>query len=241
MSIILGTHVHPASGDAERRQQNGLDSLRSLRNVVRINLQFHERVDLRDAEGFETHPVLRQDSRTVSGRHGVRKPIVSEMFQRLAEQAVGRGHRYFGFVNSDIVVAQEAIELAGAGKPATIFSRMDFDGPTGNSLGMLIYGADLFIVDAPWWLSKRRLFRPYVVGDSCWDNVYTAQLLCHADGVLLNRRPLIRHERHEAAWRDSPFAGYNHFLAALDASYFSLWAGYIHHLRELRGRNSFAS
>src|SRR5207302_4700357 len=96
----------------------------------------------------------------------------------------------------------------------------------------------LFIVDAGWWLSKRRLFRPYVVGESCWDNVYAAQLLVHADAVLLNRRPLIRHEHHEAVWQDSPFADYNHFLAALDAPYFSLWAGYIHHLTELRARNA---
>src|SRR5205814_1189457 len=81
-----GTHVHPATGEAERRQQNGLQSLRSLRNVVPMNLQFHDRVDLRNADGLETHPVLRQDSRTVSGRDGVRKPVVSEMFQRLAEE-----------------------------------------------------------------------------------------------------------------------------------------------------------
>ncbi len=239
MTIVLGTHVHPATGAAERRQQNGLQSLRSLRNVVLMNLQFHDRVNLRSADGFETCPVLRQDSQIVSGRDGVRKPIVSEMFQRLAEHARGQDCRYFGFVNSDILVGQEAIELAcGGGKQATIFSRMDFDGPTGRDLGMLIYGADLFIVDAQWWLIRRRLFRSYVVGESCWDNVYAAQLLCHADAVLLNRRPLIRHERHEGAWRDSPFAGYNHFLAALDACYFSHWARYIHHLTELRTQSA---
>lgn len=238
MSIVLGTHVYPATGEGQRRQQNALRALGSLQNVVRINLQFHDRAQLCPAEGFETCPVLQQDSQTLSGRMGLRKPIVSEMFQRLAEQAQQKGCRYFGFVNSDIVVGPEAIELALGGKQATIFSRLDFDGATGRSLGMLIYGTDLFIVDARWWLSKRRLFRPYIVGESCWDNVYAAQLLCHADALLLNRRPLIWHEQHEAVWRDSPFAGYNHFLAALDAPYFSLWAGYIHHLTDLRARNA---
>src|SRR5689334_19829155 len=118
MSIILGTHVHPATGEAERRQQNGLESLRSLRNIALLNLQFHDRDRLRHADGFETHSVLRQDSRTLSGRGGVRKPIVSEMFCWLAQEALRRGQRYFALVNSDILVTQEAIELALDGKPA---------------------------------------------------------------------------------------------------------------------------
>src|SRR5260370_3796865 len=142
MTIVLGTHVYPATGAVERRQQNGLQSLRSLRHVVLMNLQFYDRVNLRSADGFETCPVLRQDSQIVSGRDGVRKPIVSEMFQRLAEHARGQDCRYFGFVNSDILVGQEAIELAcGGGKQATIFSRMALAGPKGRDFGLRSHGA----------------------------------------------------------------------------------------------------
>ncbi len=87
------------------------------------------------------------------------------------------------------------------------------------------------MVSVQWWQRNRSRFRPYILGEACWDNVYTAVMMCHSDGVLLNRDPLILHERHAAAWRDTtPEARYNGLLAALDARYFDLWSQYWHRL-----------
>lgn len=200
-----------------------------------VNLQFADRANLEELPGFDTLALLRQDSIAVTGRTGVRKPVVSELFTRLAEAAVERGARYFGFTNSDILFTPAAIERVKQGdRTAYVFARTDFEERTERDSAPLIYGTDTFIVEAAWWRLHGRRFRPYVVGEGCWDNVYTAQLLCWAGGVLLNREPLMRHEAHAGVWRNSPFAEHNGYLAALDRIYFTRWVIYADRLERLR-------
>lgn len=233
--MLVGTHVHPASGDAARRQRRALDALRDVSPIAPVNLQFADRRDLQEVDGFETTPVLRQDSNRITGRDGIRKPIVSEMFTRLAEVAAGRGIRCFAFTNSDIVFTPAAFDCVARGAHNVYaFSRTDFEAETGRDIGPLVHGADVFAVDARWWLDHHSRFRPYIVGEGVWDNVYTAQLLCWAGGVLLNRDPLVRHESHPIVWRDSPFAEHNGILGALDRMYFSRWVMYANRLEQMR-------
>lgn len=236
--ILLGVNAHPAAGDAARRQAGAAESLRRLRGVRLANVQWVDEVH--EAPGFETLAVLRGDSRTASGCDGPRKPLVSEAFDALAEAAAARGCRWFGYANSDIQVTQAAVDrVAALGLEAYAFSRMDFDAETGRDLGLVLNGIDLFVVGVEWWRANRRRFRPYVGGEPVWDNVYTSLLLCHARGVLLNREPLVRHERHPAsAWGRSPFAAYIALLAARDRPYFTLWAHYHDALLRLRERGA---
>ena len=191
-SLLFGTNIHPATGDAARRQIRAMAVLRDLSPMSPVNLQFADRGDLQEFDGFDTLFVLQQDSNRVSGRPGVRKPVVNELFTRLAEAAVERDARYFGFTNSDIVFTPAAIERVQQGdRPAYLFARTDFDPGTERDTRPLIYGTDVFVVETTWWLSHQQQFRPYIVGEGCWDNVYTAQLLCWAGGLLLNREPLV--------------------------------------------------
>ena len=234
-AVIVGTHVHPASGDAARRQRRALDALRDASPITPVNLQFADRRGLQEVDGLETTPLLRQDSNGITGRAGTRKPIVSELFTRLAELAVARGLRCFVYTNSDIVFSRAAFDhMTGGGHNAYVLSRTDVAADTGRDIGPLVHGADVFAVDARWWLANRRRFRPYIVGESVWDNVYTAQLLCWAGGVLLNRDPLVRHESHPIVWGDSPFAEHNGILGALDRMYFSRWVMYVGRLERMR-------
>jgi len=227
--------VHPAEGNAARRQRRAMTILRGVSPRPPVNLQFRDRRSLQDVEGFETLAVLDHDATTVSGRAGVRKPLVSEMFTRLAERAASVGARYFAFTNSDIIFTPAAIERVLRGDHRVYaFSRTDVDAGTELDLSPLLHGVDAFAVEARWWLDHRSRFRPYVVGESLWDNVYAAQLLCWAGGVLLNREPLVRHEVHAIVWKDSPFAEHNGILAALDRMYFSRWVLYANRLDTLR-------
>jgi hypothetical protein len=60
-------------------------------------------------------------------------------------------------------------------------------------------------------------------------------LLCHASGVIENRRPLVRHERHARGPMISAcFGEYTRLQGALDALYFSLWCRYWARLTTLR-------
>jgi hypothetical protein len=74
--------------------------------------------------------------------------------------------------------------------------------------------------------ANRWRFRPYILGEACWDNVYAALLMCHGNGRLVNRDAVIRHEKHGTIWGDGAFAEYNSLLASFDARYFTLWATY---------------
>jgi hypothetical protein len=240
MSLLLGVNAFAAGGDAARRQSAALESWRGLEGVRLANLGWPD--DVLAVDGFATHPVLRGDSRTASGRPGPRKPIVSELFDRLATIATAEGCRWFAYANSDIAWTQAAVDaVVRGGRQGYALSRGDVDPRTGEVVEMVTAGVDAFVVDVAWWGANRRRFRAYVGGEPIWDNVYAAVLLAHGDGVLLNREPLLRHERHPAGdWGGSPYAHYLAYLAALDSLYFSRWAGYHHRLLELRARGATA-
>lgn len=238
MTVLLGTNAFAASGDAGRRQSAALASWRALSGVRLANLQWPD--ESFEVDGFRRYPALRLDSRLVSRRGGPRKPIVSEAFDRLAEIAERQGCRWFVYANSDVHLTQAAIDrIVAEGRDGIAFSRMDFDGATGFDLGIETAGIDAFAVSVDWWRANRRRFRAYPGGEPVWDNVYAALLLCHGDAVVLNREPLVRHERHGAGpWGASPFADYVHYLAAMDRPYFSLWARYHWELAEMRARGA---
>ncbi|HEU4557588.1 MAG TPA: hypothetical protein VFS20_07050 [Longimicrobium sp.] len=238
MSLLLGVNAFAGSGEGARRQGHALERWRALRGVHLANLQWGDEVF--ELDGFETHAVLREDSRTFTGQPGPRKPVVSEAFDRLAGIAAAKGCRWFAYANSDIEWTQAAVDaVIGGGREVYALSRVDFDPQTGEVVEMVTAGIDAFAVDVGWWSANRRRFRAYIGGEPIWDNVYTAILLSHGDGVLLNRDPLLRHERHPASdWRGSPFALYLNHLAALDRPYFTRWAVYHHELLALRARGA---
>jgi hypothetical protein len=240
MRLLLGTNIHPAQGDAARRQSDALASWLELEDVVCVNLQF---LDVAiQVEGFETRAVLRCDSVHATARQGVRKPIASEVFTALASLATEKGCAYFAFVNSDVRVQPLAVSLIARGdRDAYLFSRMDFDGLTGRDQEVQTAGIDGFALRADWWMRNRFRFRAYIIGESAWDNVYCAQILCHSRGLLLNRGTHLRHEQHAPLWKGSPFANYIQLLSALDATYFSLWSRYWHQLQALRAHGATES
>jgi hypothetical protein len=231
--IAIGTRFYPAEPASERRQDRSRASLLLLGPVVPVNLQFVD--ETYSPGGFRTLPILRQDSRTITGAAGTRKPIVSEMFDALAGVARAEGCRYFAYLNADIEVTPAALETVLQGnRDAYAFSRMDLDPVSGAELGVELFGLDMFVIDAAWWARERRRFRPYIAGEACWDDVYASILCAHGRGEIVNERPGIFHERHPTLWNAGPFAEHNGFLAALDAPYFSRWCHYATRLHEAR-------
>ena len=230
--IAIGSQFFPVAGDAGLRQERARAALLSLDRVIPVNLQFVDE-DFRP-EGFRTLRVLRRDARTVTGADGLRKPIVSEMFDALADAARAAGCRYFAYLNSDIEVSQRAIDLILDGsRDGYAFSRVDVDPATGAETGVEIFGLDMFAIDAGWWERERRRFRPYIAGEACWDNVYASLICAYGNGVVVNERPGIYHQRHATLWKDGPFAAHNGYLAALDSPDFSRWVRYATKLNEM--------
>ena len=236
MTLLLGVNAFPAPGEGGARQARALESWRALRGVRLANLQWPDEVF--EVDGFATHPVLAHDSRTASGRPGPRKPLVSEMFGHLASIAQREGCTWFGFANGDIQWTQAAADFAAARSlEAAAFSRMDVDSQTGRDLEMVTAGIDAFVFSVEWWRRHHHRFRGYIGGEPVWDNVYAAIVLRYARSYLVNREPLIRHERHPAGdWGKSPFAPYVAHLAALDRLDFSRWAVYHYELLRMRER-----
>lgn len=234
--MILGTQAYACDGDSARRQERALDALASLSNVSAINLQWPDEIVHRD--GLRTLAALGPDSRTVTHCPGRRKPIILDVLDALASLAAAEGHRYFGYLNADIVVKPAAVDvIASSGKASYALSRLDVDA-AGQPIGMMLYGIDLVAFDVLWWRTHRRRFRPYILGEPLWDNVYAAVMMCHGDGLVLNRPGLIEHERHNAAHDPNAFLSYNGLLSALDARYFSLWVRYCEAVVDARARSA---
>jgi hypothetical protein len=230
--MLIGLNLFDGDASATRRQAAACEALTSLEGVDVVNLQF--------AGGGPTHPAIRtvaklsRDSTVITGASGRRKPLADECFDLLASEAAARSHRCFAYLNSDIIVTPALVEEVERRPHDTYaISRCDVGGEAADA--MVTAGQDMFVVSVSWWRRHRTRFRPYIIGDACWDNVYTAVMMCHSNGVLLNREPLIRHERHAVTWRDSsPTARYNGFLAALDSRYFTRWAHYWNRLEAMR-------
>ena len=236
MTLVLGTHSYQGDPDAMRRQSCAADALQSLSDVLAIDVQWHDTALMRP--WVRTVAALRRDSTTVTGRAGRVKPIVSDILDALAAIAEREGCRYFAYMNSDIIISPAAVALiATGGRQAYAFSRMDYDS-AGRDTGLVLTGCDAFAFDVAWWRANRHRFRAYILGEPCWDNVYASVLMCHGNGMLVNRDAAIRHELHATAWGGGAFAEYNGFLAVLDARYFTLWATYHHRLTEARARGA---
>lgn len=232
MNVLVGTQFYAAGPDAARRQEQCAASLRALRHADVVNVQWRD--DVFEMPGIETLPVLERDAAAVVGIAGRRKPIVSDLLDALADAATARGLRHFAFVNADIVVTQAAVDrIRGGQRQTCAFSRMDVDA-TGIEAGIVVWGVDAFAFDVDWWRLHRRRFRPYVLGEVCFDNVFTAIMMAHGDGIIENRAGEIRHERHTSQ-SGGAYSRFNYYLAALDSPYFSMWARYIAELDTLRG------
>ncbi len=197
----------------------------ALPDAIPINLQFSD--ESFSPDGFHTLPVLRRDSRIITGAPGRRMPVIRDMLDSLADVARARACRYFLFVNADIEVTPDALAwIADRGMDAYAFSRADLDPATRAFAGMMTLGLDGFAFDVAWWERAHRHFRPYVAG-GVWDNVYAAVLCARGRGQIVSDQRLLFHERHPSTWSaDDASAVYNGFLAALDAPYFSRWAEY---------------
>jgi hypothetical protein len=237
MTLLLGTHAYPASGDAIRRQAAALEALRGLRGVRLANVQWPDAAY--EVEGFRTLASLRQDSLTVTGRRGARKAIVTEIFDALCGAAEAEGLEWFAYTNSDVRLSQALVDrVLAEPRDGWIVSRMDVDSETGEELGVVTPGLDTFVVRAAWWRANRSRFRAYIAGEPVWDNVFAAMLRAHGDSLILNRGAWTHHERHPPAWTVSPFADYVRLLSALDRPHFSLWARYHHELEAMRARGA---
>jgi hypothetical protein len=238
--LLIGTHTFTARGEGARRQAAGVASLAALDGVGIVNVQFAR--DPHRVDGIETLAVLRNTSNALSGRAGPMKPDVSEIFAALAAEAASRSLPLFCFTNADIIVSQQAVDwMRSTPRDAFVFSREDFDGATGAVVGMELAGTDVFAMTTRWWQANAHRFRPYLLAEGGFDNVYTAIMMCHADGALENRRPLVRHERHASGPMPSPhFGEYIRLLCALDAQYFTRWCLYWDGLVRMRGRGASA-
>jgi len=224
--ILIGTHTFAARGDGARRQAACVASLRALDRTRIVNVQFAR--EPHHADGIETLPTLRNTSNGLTGRAGPTKPDVSEIFAVLASEAIARRIPLFCFTNGDIIVTQPAVDwMLATTKDTFVFSRENFDGGSGESRGMELSGTDVFAMTVRWWQANARRFRRYLLGEGGFDNVYTAIMMCHSDGALENRRPLVRHEVHQPGPMPSPhFGEYIRRLCALDAQYFTRWCLY---------------
>jgi hypothetical protein len=237
-AILLGTSISGKPGATvarEREAQAALAQRTGEGDAVAVNLAFGDEAPA--AGAVEQIRALTRDAPSVSGRPGPRKPLVSEMLDVLCDVAAERGLARAGIVNADIIVTPAAVDrIASLRAPAIAISRTDVGGAPEETL---LYGADMFVVDTTFWRTHRPRFRPYILGEPIWDNVYAAISTCHG-GVLLNRERLLLHERHPSETTNSPFAVYLHGLAARDRAYFTRWCTYVAHAEALRARGGTA-
>jgi hypothetical protein len=240
-AVVLGTHIYPARGDAEARMRRALDAWTTL-PVRLVNLQFAGESSPIEHPSFETRAVLREDSRSITGLQGPRKPTMRALLDGVVDAAEQAGCAYAGFSNADIIVTPPAIDrVVNGGKDAVIFSRMGIDPLTGAPAGEFLSGQDTLFIRPAVYRALRHRLRPYVVGEMPWDVIYTSILLTHCRAQLVNRGDDCRHVDHDAIWVDSPYAPHAWRLAKMDWTYFARWYRYYYPAKAMRERGAPAA
>src|SRR5687767_14094280 len=107
--MLLGMHIYQGDAATMSRLEGALAALPVLPGVEALNVQFRVQPWV-TLPGIEMMPALEQDSITAAGSGGRRKPLTRELFEVLARTAADRGHRYFAYINSDIVILPAALD-----------------------------------------------------------------------------------------------------------------------------------
>ena len=227
-SLLLGTHVFPATGDTKRRLNLAFDSWREL-DVPLVDLAFNDTPPANEHQFFE-YRCLKRDSNTVCNCQGIRKPLVSDLFDGLCSRAKEIGCRYFVFSNADIQLTRQFKDLiAHTDLDAFIFTRHDYTSEPSEGDAKLFYrGQDTYAVRTQWWIDNRQHFQPYIIGESLWDNVYTAKFARKGRSELAYLKNVCLHQRHAQQWNPrSPFGRYNEMLRLrYDYLDYGMWASY---------------
>lgn len=196
--------------------------------ITLVNLDFADQPESPSWVGLRSHELLRTDSRLVSGCDGPRKPVIPELLNELHCLAETQKQEYFGLCNADIRVTAAAVErIKMSGAESLAFSRTDCDSPASNRGDVCQYGIDLLVIKTAIWPGMRNRIRPYILGESLWDNVLCAIFASHSKFEHETTEGLILHESHPVAWGQSPFGRFVWWLSVLDGAYFSRWCCYV--------------
>lgn len=233
--FLIGTHVYPAKGEDLGRIADAFESWRRL-DVPLVNLAFPDEAS-RNPSAFEELRCLKRDSNTVTGQKGIRKPLMCDLFDGLFHVAIERNCTYFVFSNADIQLTADFCELVSTcDLDSLIFTRQDYtESPESQDSKLFFRGQDTYAVRTKWWSENRHHFRPYIIGESLWDNVYTAKFARKGRSKIIYRKNLCLHQRHEQKWNPgSVFGRYNDMLRLrydyLDYGMWSLYAKKVYEL-----------
>ena len=207
MKIILGSNIFGES----HRQSVAIDSwlhLKDKHDLDVYNVQFiqPEYTDNR----INTLNVLDRDSTSVTG--GSKKlPFVNDIFNSLAHLDCD----YFIYCNSDVIVNANLLKFINSNQPDCFAcSRLDinniksFDDVLNKQIQPIRYeiaGFDTFIFSRHWYKKHNSLFRDYLIGQPCWDQVYATIMKIYGDNTDFGNSfpPYCFHIHHEQTWQQS--------------------------------------
>ncbi|HUV84583.1 MAG TPA: hypothetical protein VMV86_02690 [Methanosarcinales archaeon] len=151
-----------------------------------------------------THRTLTRDSSELIGNNR-RLPYISQILDKASIYC----DRYFGFVNSDILLTKEFFNVFDTEYDAYIFYRTEIAEVTTSQFlkgdiqpiygGDSHEGCDAFFFNKGFWLSNRTKFnRNLIVGETEWDTFYRYMIAANTDHYYVGRD--LYHVYHDAKW-----------------------------------------
>lgn len=214
-TIALGSNIYGNN----HRQDVAIDSWLHLNNkhdVQLYNVQPAENPVINDR--IQTLDVLSRHSGHVTDGNK-ELPFVNDIFNALASVDCD----YFIYCNSDVIVNSNLIKHIKQNEPACVAcSRLDihdidsFDRVLNKQITPVRYeiaGFDAFVFSKKWYNQHMELFRDYLIGQPCWDQVYATIIKIYGDGVEFSNKlpPHCFHIHHEQTWQleDTPEKQFN--------------------------------
>lgn len=234
MKIILGSNLF----GNYHRQNVAIESWLHLNeqfdvDVYDVQFDDAEQVDSR----LNTLKVLCRDSQQIT-KGDKRLPFINDIFNALSRMECD----YFIYCNSDVIVNSNLIKFIHDKQPACFAcSRLDinniesFDFVLNKQITPVRYeiaGFDAFVFSRHWYIEHESLFRDYLIGQPCWDQVYATIMKIYGDNSHFgnNFPPYCFHIHHEQTWQtqNTPEREFNtsqkeHYLDKLMCRLFDMY------------------
>ena len=176
-------------------------SERDAPNVRWVSLNYiGEKADV--PPSFEVHNVLKRNSKQTI-RNDRELPYVKDIFDCCSKMDC----KYFGYLNSDILLPEDFFDVFDEEKNAYMFRRKDITSVTKNTFAEKKFrvlsenhlGVDGIFFEREWWIKNRNQFSDdLILGEPEWDLYYERKIKSTTKDYIIERN--IFHVFHETTW-----------------------------------------
>lgn len=195
MKILVAINYVDYSNPLKKKlQEDAIKTMIQRDGITYVSFNFEcDEVVLPDH--FKVYKTLTRDaSKTINNNRSL--PYAKEIFNKASEIS----DDIFGYLNSDILLANDFFDVFIDASDVYLFSRFDVDNSRDRKVVSNVHpGFDGIFFKKEWWENNSNRFNDnLILGEPAWDDYYCKMVRKYADNFLIQRR--LHHVYHATTW-----------------------------------------